>query len=295
LPARLKKTGLPYLLLLPGLGWLVVFFAVPLGYMLFESLKTGTPDTGFLFSSPEFSNYSQAFSDFSEQFVRSIKYAGMATLLCLVIGYPLAYVIAFRAGRWRNALLLAVIVPFFVTYLIRTLSWETILEDDGFVVSTLQTLGILGNDGRLLDTSTSVVLGITYNFLPFMILPLYASLERIDPRLQEAAYDLYGKRRDVFLRVTLPLSMPGVVAGTLLTFIPAAGDFINAKLLGTPQQYMIGNVIQSRYLEVGDYPTAAALSFILMGAMLLLVVGWATVAGTEALLGTEGEERAAAA
>jgi spermidine/putrescine transport system permease protein len=290
LPARLKKTGLPYLLLLPGLGWLVLFFAVPLGYMLFESLKTGTPDTGFLFSSPEFSNYSQAFSDFSEQLARSFKYAALATGLCLLIGYPLAYVIAFRGGRWRNALLLAVIVPFFVTYLIRTLSWETILEDDGFIVNSLQTVGILGSEGRLLDTTASVVLGITYNFLPFMVLPLYASLERIDPRLQEAAYDLYGKRRDVFMRVTLPLSMPGVVAGTLLTFIPACGDFINAKLLGTPQQYMIGNVIQSRYLEVGDYPTAAALSFILMGIMLILVAIWAWVGGTEALLGTEGRE-----
>jgi len=290
LRASLKKTGLPYLLLLPGLGWLVLFFAVPLGYMLFESLKTGTPDTGFLFSSPEFSNYSQAFSDFSEQLARSFKYAALATGLCLLIGYPLAYVIAFRAGRWRNALLLAVIVPFFVTYLIRTLSWETILEDDGFIVNSLQTVGILGSEGRLLDTTASVVLGITYNFLPFMVLPLYASLERIDPRLQEAAYDLYGKRRDVFMRVTLPLSMPGVVAGTLLTFIPACGDFINAKLLGTPQQYMIGNVIQSRYLEVGDYPTAAALSFILMGIMLILVAIWAWVGGTEALLGTEGRE-----
>jgi len=290
LRASLKKTGLPYLLLLPGLGWLVLFFAVPLGYMLFESLKSGTPDTGFLFSW-EFSNYSSAISDFHEQFLRSFEYAGMATLLSLVIGYPLAYVIAFRGGRWRNALLLAVIVPFFVTYLIRTLSWETILEDDGFIVSALQSVGILGADGRLLDTTVSVVLGITYNFLPFMVLPLYASLERIDPRLQEAAYDLYGRRRDVFLRVTLPLSMPGVVAGTLLTFIPAAGDFINAKLLGTPQQYMIGNVIQSRYLEVGDYPTAASLSFILMAAMLVLVFIWARIAGTDALLGTEGEER----
>jgi spermidine/putrescine transport system permease protein len=292
LRASLKKTGLPYLLLLPGLGWLVLFFALPLGYMLFESLKSGTPDTGFLFNW-EFANYTDALSDFSEQFVRSFEYAGMATALALVIGYPLAYVIAFRGGRWRNALLLAVIVPFFVTYLIRTLSWETILEDDGFVVNALKTVGILGDDGRLLDTTASVVLGITYNFLPFMVLPLYASLERIDPRLQEAAYDLYGKRRDVFLRVTLPLSMPGVVAGTLLTFIPAAGDFINARLLGTPNQYMIGNVIQSRYLEVGDYPTAAALSFLLMGAMLVLVLIWARVAGTEALLGTEGEERPA--
>ena len=196
--------------------------------------------------------------------------------------------IAFRGGKYRNALLLAVIVPFFVTYLIRTLSWETILEDDGVVVTFLQTIGILSETGRLLDTTFSVVMGITYNFLPFMILPLYASLERIDRRLLEAGYDLYGRRRDVFFRVTLPISMPGVVAGTLLTFIPAAGDFINAQLLGTPQQYMIGNVIQSRFLEIADYPTAAALSFILMALMLVVVLIWARIAGTDALLGTEG-------
>jgi spermidine/putrescine transport system permease protein len=289
-PAALKKAGLPYLLLLPGLGWLLIFFAIPLAYMLFESLKSGTLETGFIFNW-EFSNYSNAISDFGEQFVRSFEYAAMATAAALLIGYPLAYVIAFRGGRWRNALLLAVIVPFFVTYLIRTLSWETILSDSGVVVSVLQTLGLVGDGGRVLDTTASVVAGITYNFLPFMILPLYASLERIDHRLLEAGYDLYGRRRDVFLRVTLPLSMPGVVAGTLLTFIPAAGDFINAELLGTPRQFMIGNVIQSRYLEVSDYPTAAALSFILMGLMLALVVIWARIAGTETLLGTEAERR----
>jgi spermidine/putrescine transport system permease protein len=289
-PAALKKAGLPYLLLLPGLGWLLIFFAIPLAYMLFESLKSGTLETGFIFNW-EFSNYSNAISDFGEQFVRSFEYAAMATAAALLIGYPLAYVIAFRGGRWRNALLLAVIVPFFVTYLIRTLSWETILSDSGVVVSVLQTLGLVGDGGRVLDTTASVVAGITYNFLPFMILPLYASLERIDRRLLEAGYDLYGRRRDVFFRVTLPLSMPGVVAGTLLTFIPAAGDFINAELLGTPRQFMIGNVIQSRYLEVSDYPTAAALSFILMGLMLALVVIWARIAGTETLLGTEAERR----
>jgi spermidine/putrescine transport system permease protein len=288
MPAALKRAGLPYLLLLPGLGWLFIFFAVPLGYMAFESLKTGTLDTGYLFDW-NFGNYSDALSDFSEQFVRSFEYAGMATLAALLIGYPLAYVIAFRGGRWRNALLLAVIVPFFVTYLIRTLSWETILSDSGLVVNVLQAIGLVANDGRVLDTTASVVAGITYNFLPFMILPLYASLERIDGRLLEAGYDLYGRRRDVFLRVTLPLSMPGVVAGTLLTFIPAAGDFINAELLGTPNQFMIGNVIQSRYLEVADYPTAAALSFLLMAFMLIIVVIWARIAGTEALLGTEDE------
>ena len=288
--ARLRKAGLPYLLLLPGLGWLVVFFAAPLFIMLLESLKTGTIDTGFQLTW-EFSNYTNALSDYSEQFLRSFEYAGLATLFALLIGYPLAYVIAFRGGRYRNALLLAVIVPFFVTYLIRTISWETILSDSGVVVSTLQTLGILSEDGRLLGTTVSVVAGITYNFLPFMILPLYASLERIDPSMLEAGYDLYGKRRDVFLRVTLPLSMPGVVAGGLLTFIPAAGDFINAELLGTPRQFMIGNVIQSRYLEVADYPTAAALSFLLMAFMLIIVLIWARIAGTEALLGSEGEAR----
>jgi spermidine/putrescine transport system permease protein len=288
--ARLRKTGLPYLLLLPGLGWLAIFFAAPLGYMAFESLKQGTLETGYIFDW-EFSNYTNAISDFSEQLLRSFEYAGLATLFALLIGYPLAYVIAFRGGRWRNALLLAVIVPFFITYLIRTLSWETILSDSGLVVDTLRTVGIVSEGGRVLDTTASVVAGLTYNFLPFMILPLYASLERIDHRLLEAGYDLYGRRRDVFLRVTLPLSMPGVVAGTLLTFIPAAGDFINAELLGTPQQFMIGNVIQSRFLELNDYPTAAALSFILMAIMLVVVLVWARIAGTEALLGTEGEAR----
>jgi spermidine/putrescine transport system permease protein len=285
---RLRKASLPYLLLLPGLGWLLLFFVLPLVYMALESLKTGTIDTGFQLTW-EFSNYTNALSDYSEQFIRSFEYAGLATLIAFLIGYPLAYVIAFRGGKWRNALLLLVIVPFFVTYLIRTLSWETILADSGIVVSTLKSLGILSEDGRLLDTTVSVVAGITYNFLPFMILPLYASLERIDPRLLEAGYDLYGRRRDVFFRVTLPLSMPGVVAGGLLTFIPAAGDFINAQLLGTPKQFMIGNVIQSRYLVVADYPTAAALSFLLMAFMLIIVLIWARVAGTEALLGTEGE------
>jgi spermidine/putrescine transport system permease protein len=198
--------------------------------------------------------------------------------------------------------MILVIAPFFTSFLIRTLAWKTILADSGPVVGALNTLHVLDvtswlgwtTGDRVLATPLAVVCGLTYNFLPFMVLPLYASLERIDPRLQEAAYDLYGKRRDVFMRVTLPLSMPGVVAGTLLTFIPACGDFINAKLLGTPQQYMIGNVIQSRYLEVGDYPTAAALSFILMGLMLLLVLVWAKIAGTEALLGTEGTERVGA-
>jgi spermidine/putrescine transport system permease protein len=286
--AERRKRLLPYLLLGPGLLWLLAFFAVPLYYTAKISLESGTLDTGYSLTW-EFSNYTNAISTYGEQFVRSFEYAGLATLLSLLIGYPLAYTIAFRGGRWRNALLLAVILPFFVTYLIRTLSWQTILDDGGWVVSTLKFLHIVPHDGRVLATTGAVVAGITYNFLPFMILPLYASLERIDHRLLEAAYDLYGKRRDVFLRVTLPLSMPGVVAGVLLTFIPAAGDFVNAQLLGTPRQFMIGNVIQSRFLAVSDYPTAAALSFILMGLILVLVLAWAKFAGTEALMGSESK------
>jgi spermidine/putrescine transport system permease protein len=284
--AQRRKGLLPYLLLAPGLGWLLLFFAVPLGLMAYESLKTGTLDTGFSFSW-QFSNYTHAVSTYKEQFLRSFEYAGLSTLLALAIGYPLAYVIAFRGGKWRNALLLAVILPFFVTYLIRTLSWETILDDDGVVVSTLQSVGVVGHDGRLLSTTAAVVAGITYNFLPFMILPLYASLERIDHRLLEAAYDLYGSRRQVFTHVTLPLSMPGVVAGVLLTFIPAAGDFVNATLLGTPRQFMIGNVIQSRFQVIADYPTAAALAFVLMALILVMVLAWARFAGTESLMGSE--------
>jgi spermidine/putrescine transport system permease protein len=285
---RRRQGVLPYALLAPGIAWLILFFAVPLYYLAELSLKEGSIDTGYTFTW-HFQTYSDALSTYSTQFVRSFEYAGAATLLSLVIGYPLAYAIAFRGGRFRNALLLLVILPFFTTYLVRTLSWETILADDGWVVNTLQSVGILGPDGRLLATTTAVIAGITYNFLPFMILPLYASLERIDKRLHEAAYDLYGRRRDVFMRVTLPLSLPGIVAGVLLTFIPAAGDFVNAELLGTPRQAMIGNVIQSRYLEVTDYPEAAALSFLLMIAILVLVLAYARFAGTEQLTGAEAE------
>jgi spermidine/putrescine transport system permease protein len=283
---RRRKALLPYALLAPGLIWLLLFFAIPLYYMGRVSLETGGLFEGYHFAW-NFSTYTDAISTYHEQFLRSFLYAGLSTAIALVVSYPLAYAIAFRAGKWKNALLLAVIVPFFVTYLIRTLSWETILDDDGALVHVLRAVGILGDDGRLLATSAGVIAGITYNFLPFMILPLYASLERIDPRMLEAGYDLYGSRRAVFTRVTLPLSMPGVVAGVLLTFIPAAGDFINATLLGTPRQTMIGNVIQSRYLEVSDYPTAAALSFILMALILVLVLAWARFAGTESLMGAE--------
>jgi len=285
---RARKGLLPWALLAPGLIFLGVFFLVPLYYMAEVSLQEGTLEEGYRFTWA-FDNYTNAISDFSEQFIRSFVYGGTATVAALLIAYPLAYAIAFHGGKWRNALLLAVIAPFFTTYLIRTLSWQTILDDASPTVDFMRTIGVIGDDGRLLATSGSVIAGITYNFLPFMILPLYASLERIDKRMLEAGYDLYATRRAVFRRVTLPLSMPGVVAGSLLTFIPSVGDFINAEFLGTPNQAMIGNVIQSRYLVLTDYPTAAALSFILMIIILVLVLIWERVAGTEALMGAEAK------
>ena len=274
----------PYLLLAPGLAWLTLFFLVPMYYLLNTSLQTGSLDIGYTFNWA-WSNYKDALTNYQTQFVRSIEYAAIATLIALAIAYPLAYWIAFRGGRYRNLFLMMVVAPFFVTYLIRTLAWETILSDNGFIVQTLQNIGVLSSDGRLLATSTAVIAGITYNFLPFMVLPLYVSLEQMDHSLIEAAQDLYASKFKAFLRVTLPLSLPGVFAGSLLTFIPAAGDFINAQLLGSPKQYMIGNVIQSKFLAITDYPAAAALSFTLMAAILLLVLIYARLLGTERLTG----------
>jgi spermidine/putrescine transport system permease protein len=276
---------IPYLLLAPGLAWLAFFFLVPMYYLGYTSLQEGDLFSGYTFAWA-WGNYSDAFSVYRGHFIRSLEYAGLATIIAFLISYPLAYWIAFRGGRWKNLLLLLIIAPFFVTYLIRTLAWKSILSDQGFVVDVLQSLNLLGEDGRLLATTTAVVAGITYNFLPFMALPLYVSLEQIDPRLIEAAQDLYASRVKAFLRVTLPLSLPGIFAGTLLTFIPAAGDFINAELLGTPKQQMIGNVIQSRFKEIADYPQAAALSFVLLAAILVAVLIYARAVGSERV--TEG-------
>ena len=279
------KGLIPYLLLGPGLAWLALFFVVPLGFLGHQSLETGDVfGLGYRFTWA-WHNYWDAISGYDGHLVRSFEYAGIATVLALVISYPVAYWIAFRGGRWKNLFLLLVIAPFFVTYLIRTLAWETILADDGVVARTLRNLHVLGSNGRLLATSIAVVAGITYNFLPFMVLPLYVSLEQIDERLLEAAQDLYHSRWRAFLRVTLPLSLPGVFAGTLLTFIPAAGDFINAQLLGTPKQYMIGNVIQSQFLSIRDYPAAASLSFVLMAMILVAILAYARILGTEKLTG----------
>jgi spermidine/putrescine transport system permease protein len=283
--ALLRRKGLaPYLLLGPGLAWLIVFFLVPMYYLATTSLQTGSLEVGYTFSWA-WGNYRDAITTYHTQFARSLEYAGIATIAALLVSYPLAYWIAFRGGRWKNLFLLLVIAPFFVTYLIRTLAWETILADGGPVTGFLRTIHVLGPNGRLLATSVAVIAGITYNFLPFMVLPIYVSLEQFDARLLDAAHDLYASRVWSFLRVTLPMSLPGVFAGTLLTFIPAAGDFINAQLLGTPSQYMIGNVIQSKFLELTDYPQAAALSFVLMAAILALVLVYARLLGTERLTG----------
>jgi spermidine/putrescine transport system permease protein len=273
----------PYLLLLPGVAWLALFFLVPLAFLGYQSLQSGTfPSYEFTW---EFSNFTDAISDYREQLVRSFLYAGIATVISLLLAYPLVYWIAFRAGPWRNLFLLFIVAPFFVTYLIRTLAWLNILADEGPVVGLLQWLHVLGEGEGLLYTTLAVVAGITYNFFPFMALPLYVALEQVDARLLEAAKDLYASPTRAFLRVTLPLSAPGIVAGTLLTFIPAAGDFINAELLGTPKQQMIGNVIQAKFLESLDYPTAAALSFVLMAAIFVALLVYARVVGTEKLTG----------
>jgi spermidine/putrescine transport system permease protein len=284
----LRQRLVPYWLLGPGLLWLIFFFVVPMYFMAELALRSGTLTSGYTFDWA-WSNFPDSLSGHSEQIGRSFLYAGAATVLSLLIAYPLAYAIAFRAGRWRALLLFAVITPFFTTYLIRTIAWKTILSDSSPIVDVMQTLALVPPDGRVLATSGAVIAGLTYNFLPFMILPLYANLERLDLRLIEAAKDLYSSSRQAFLRVTLPLTMPGIVAGVLLTFIPAFGDYVNAQLLGGTQQSMVGNVIQSLYLNQRDYPKAAALSFVMMAVILAIVLAYIRLAGTGAFMGDEEE------
>ena len=279
---RSSRTG--YLLLFPGLAWLGVFFAIPFVTLFMTSLQQPVPGkSGKYMFGLEFGNYVEAFTEYWPLFLRSFIYAGIATVLALCIAYPLAYFIAFRAGRWRSLMLVLVIAPSFASFLLRTYAWKTILADEGIITSTLNALHLLP-DGRILNTGIAVVAGLTYNFLPFMILPLYAALEKIDPRLIEAAGDLYASPQTAFRKVTWPLSMPGVVAGTLLTFIPAAGDYINAELLGSTGNRMIGNAIQTNFIEFRDYPTASALSFMLMAIILVLVFTYIRRAGTEDLV-----------
>ena len=279
---RRRRALAPYWLALPAVAWLVVFFAIPLVNQVYVSLQRGSIESGYRFAW-NWSSYADAVSTYQEQFLRSVSYAGAATLLALIISFPLVYFIAFRAGRWRNVLLLLIVLPLFTNFLMRTVAWQTILSDEGFVVARLTDLGLVEPGGRLLATRTAVVAGITYNFLPFMALPLYASLERIDRRLIEAATDLYASRGTAFRKVTLPLALPGIIAGSLLTFIPAVGDYVNSTLLGSSQQTMIGNVVQSKFLDVTDYPTAAAISFILMAVILAIVLTYLRLLGDRGL------------
>ncbi len=280
------KVRVPYLLLLPGFAFLFTFFILPIINLAQTSTQTPVAggDTGEYEQTLAFGNYIQAFVENKEQFGRSFLYASLATIFALAIAYPLAYAIAFKSGKFKNILLVLVVAPFFTSFLLRTIAWKQILGEEGFVVPGLRNLNIIGEQTTLTSTSIAVVAGMTYNFLPFMTLPLYASLERIDPRTIEAAGDLYANGITAFRRVTVPLSMPGVVAGTLLTFIPAAGDYVNAAILGSPNTKMIGNVIESRYFKIVDYPTAAALSFTLMAAILILVTLYIRKAGTEELV-----------
>lgn len=278
-----RRTG--YLLILPAALWLAVFFVVPFYSLLATSLfdPEGSVLTGYDVTW-HFANFTDALSEYGTVMLRSLGYAAIATAICLVLGYILSYAIAFKAGRWKTFMLVLVIAPFFTSFLIRTLAWKLILADEGWVVNTLQAMHLLGEDGRLLATPVAVVAGLTYNFLPFMILPLYTSLEKIDPRLNEAAADLYSNPVQRFTKVIWPLSLPGVVGGTLLTFIPASGDYINAELLGSPNDRMVGNVIQSLFTTQGNYALAGALSVSLMVVIVAMVLFYVKKAGTEDLL-----------
>ena len=288
---RSGRTG--YLLLLPALVWLALFFVVPMISLASTSLydPAGSLETGYAMTG-HVANYFTVLQDYGVQFGRSLLYAGMATAFCILLGYPLAYAIAFKAGAWKNVMLVAVIAPFFTSFLVRTLSWQFILGDQAWLAEVLRAtqlmdllvaVNLVGDQGNLLATPFAVVAGLTYNFLPFMVLPLYASLEKIDPRLHEAGADLYASPFTTFRKITLPLSLPGLVAGTLLTFIPAAGDYINSELLGNPNTTMIGNVIQNLF-NGGSYPEAAALSVTLMVAIVVLVLLYVRRAGTEDLV-----------
>ena len=280
-----QRRGWGWLLLIPGMLWLAIFFLFPTVQLFFTSLydPSGSYVSGYAMTW-HIANYVDAIKDTANLFGRSFLYAAITTVVCLVLAYPLAYAIAFKAGRWKNVMLVLVIAPFFTSFLLRTLSWRTILSDNGPVTGFLQTIAVLPEDGRLLATPVAVIAGLTYNYLPFMTLPIYASLDKVDHRLVEAAGDLYSSPWTGFRTVTLPLSMPGVVSGTLLTFIPSCGDYINAELLGTPRQYMVGNRIQAAFLTEHNYPLAASLSLLLMALVVALVVLYVRRSGTEDLV-----------
>ena len=285
---KAKRTRTPYLLLLPGGLWLGIFFVVPIFILFMTALQTPLPGglPGQFVQTFTFTNFIDVLSrpQFLEALGRSFFYAAMATLLALAVGYPLAYAIAFKAGKYKNLMLIMVIAPFFVSFILRTIAWRQILGDEGPVISFMRLIGIASESTSIYPSTISVVAGLAYNFLPFMTLPIYASLDRMDFRLIEASNDLYANAFTTFRKVTLPISLPGVVAGTLLTFIPAAGDYINAALLGNQKNSMLGNVIDARFLDNVDYPTAAVLSFTLMLSIMILVALYVRRTGTDELV-----------
>jgi spermidine/putrescine transport system permease protein len=285
-PKRRLRAGrfAPYWLVLPGWLWLAIFFVVPTAVMLSVSTMTGDISDGFK-QTFHWSNYSDAWTQYHVQFLRSLEFGAVATALCILIGYPVAYWIAFRGGAHKPSLLFLLLLPFFVSFVIRTQSWNFILSDNGMVVSRLKDWGWVGANFHILQTPAAVIGGLTYNFIPFMILPIYVSLERVDPALLEASADLYANKATAFTKVVFPLSIPGVFAGVLLTFVPVASDYVNASILGGARNTtMIGNIIQTQYFTNLNYPTAAAISFILMAILLVGVFLYARLLGTEDVL-----------
>lgn len=281
--SRFRARLAPYFLILPGWLWLMIFFVVPMVFMLSLSTQTGNIISGFQ-QTFHWRTYVTGWEQYHVQFIRSIIYGLLTTLLCIVIAYPVAYWIAFRGGRYKSSLLFLLLLPFFVSFVIRALSWNFILADNGILLTPLRNLHIIGPNFHILATSVAVIGGLTYNFLPFMVLPIYVALERVEPALFEASADLYATRRAAFTRVVLPLSMPGVFAGVLLTFVPSASDYVNADILGGTNTTMIGNAIQTEYFTNSGYPTAAALSFILMALLLTGVFAYARTLGTDDVL-----------
>jgi spermidine/putrescine transport system permease protein len=273
----------PYLIGLPGGLWLGIFFVIPIVVMLSLSLQSGNVEEGFKFTW-QWSNYADAWDFYHVQFVRSIVYGLIVTVLCLALAYPMAYWIAFYGGRHKSTYLFLILLPFFVSFVIRTASWKFILNDQGFVLGPLKEAGLLPDDFHILATSTAVIGGLTYNYLPFMVLPLYVALERVDPSLVEAAHDLFASRAQAFRKVVFPLSLPGVFAGVLITFVPVASDFVNSGILGGTNTTMIGNIIQTVYLTENDYPLASAMSFMLMAALLVGIFAYARALGTEQVM-----------
>ncbi|WP_017573068.1 ABC transporter permease [Nocardiopsis halotolerans] len=277
-----RKTT-PYALVLPAWVWLALFFVVPIGGMLSLSLTTGNVVTGFQ-QTFEVGNYATAVSSYWEQILRSLFYGGCATLVCIAVGYPVAYWIAFRGGENKSTYLLLILLPFFVSFVLRTISWRFFLSDNGMLLGTLKDIGLLPEGLTVLNSAPAVILGLAYNFVPFMILPIYAVLERMDPHMVEAAHDLYSDRIRAFTKVILPVSLPGVFAGVLMTFIPTSADYVNASVLGGAYNTMVGNVIRTEYLVNNDYPIAASITFVLMGLLLIGIFSYARALGTEKVM-----------